>query len=441
MNKVPKPSRRERIALFRLSVIGDLLAQDLEHGELQAELERRASRRYRPPGAKASRTFSAKTLERWYYAAKASHAKGLLPRSRRRGLARKLTDAQRQLLLDMRAAHRSVPIDLLLEDAIRHGVVGKDDISKTTLTRLYAREGLTRLPKTRATRKAAVQRRRWAASTPGDLWHGDVCHVVLGGPTGRRTVYVHGFLDDTSRYVPALAARATETERDMLEVLCGALLQHPPPRTLYLDNGACYSGQLLALVCARLDIRLVHAAPYDPEARGKMERFWRTARGRCLDHLPPTSTRSQVDLALWSWLDVDYHRRAHGSLRGKTPRQRYREGSTRRPLTAGELACALEVERTRKVAKDGTFSVDAVVYEVDGRHLATRTVVVVQDGLTGAILRVTHDDRPVRFGVCDAVMNARRRRAPPVAPPPVPDDLPFDPIASLLAKAREVGRE
>ncbi len=439
--KSPKPSRREQIALFRHSVIGDLLAQELDRGELKAELQRRASRRYRPPGAKASRTYSAKTLQRWYYAAMGKHAAGLIPKSRQRGLARKLTDEQRDLLLEMRRAHRSASIDLILSEAVRNGIVADGDVSKSTLTRLFAREGLTRLPKKRSTRTKDVQRRRWTANAPGDLWHGDVCHVVLTDSEGRkRTVYVHGFLDDHSRYVPGLSARETETERDMLEVLCGALLQNPPPRTLYLDNGACYIGEVLALFCSKLKIRLVHAAPYSPESRGKMERFWRTARGRCTDHLPATATREQVDLALWSWLDVDYHRRKHGSLMGKTPRETYRKGSVRRPLTAQELAAALEVEIKRKVAKDGTFQVDSVVYEVDGRHLATRAITVVQDGMTGKILRAVYDGRPVRFGRCDPVMNARRRRAPALPPEPVEDDR-FDPIAGLLAKAREVGDE
>jgi len=439
--KIPKPSHREQVALFRHSVIGDLLAQDLDRGELKAELEQRASRRYRPPHAKASRTYSVKTLQRWYYAAKDEHAAGLLPQSRKRGLARKLSKGQRDMLLEMRRAHRSAPIDLILSEAVRNGVIAENDISKSTLTRLYAQAGLPRLPKKRSTRNKDVQRRRWVANAPGDLWHGDVCHVVLTDVDGRKkTVYVHGFLDDHSRYVPALSARATETERDMLEVLCGALLQHPPPRTLYLDNGACYIGKVLALFCSKLKIRLVHAAPYSPESRGKMERFWRTARGRCTDHLPPTSTRAQVDLALWSWLDVDYHRRKHGSLMGKTPRERYRQDNARRPLTAQELAGALEVELRRKVAKDGTFQVDAVVYEVDGRHLATRSITVVQDGMTGKVLRALHDGRPVRFGRCDPAMNARRRRAPELVSEPVEDDR-FDPIAGLLAKAREVGDE
>ncbi len=49
--KTPTPSHREAIALFRLGVIGDLLARDLARGELKQELLARSRTRYRPPGA------------------------------------------------------------------------------------------------------------------------------------------------------------------------------------------------------------------------------------------------------------------------------------------------------------------------------------------------------------------------------------------------------
>ena len=34
----------------------------------------------------------------------------------------------------------------------------------------------------------------------------------------------------------------------------------------------------------------------------------------CLDHLPATASVHEVSLALWSWLDADYHRRPHAAL-------------------------------------------------------------------------------------------------------------------------------
>ena len=100
--KTPKPSRRERTALLRLGIIGDLLSQELSRGQLEEELQKRADKRYRPPGAGRSRQYHYKTLQRWYYDAKADLASGLVPKSRARGFALKLDREQRELLLDIR---------------------------------------------------------------------------------------------------------------------------------------------------------------------------------------------------------------------------------------------------------------------------------------------------------------------------------------------------
>ena len=77
--KLPKPSHREAIALFRLGVVGDLLTRELKRGELRSELMSRARQRYRPPRANRSRRYHHKTLQRWYYEAKRDLVGGLLP--------------------------------------------------------------------------------------------------------------------------------------------------------------------------------------------------------------------------------------------------------------------------------------------------------------------------------------------------------------------------
>jgi len=433
--ELPEPTHRERVALFRLSVVGDLLARDLASGELKMELRRRSDEWYRPPDADCTRTFSYKTLQRWYYAAKKDLAAGLLPESRVRGFARKLNE------------HPSASADLVLSEAVRNGVVAAGDLTVSTLRRLYRSAEMPRVSRRRADR-GDVQRRRWQAEHPGDLWHGDVCHLALVDEKGRpRKVLVHGFLDDTSRYVIALVARLREREQDMLEVLCGALLRHPPPRMIFLDNGACYRGEVLRLVCQRLGIRLVHAQPYSPEARGKMERFWRTMRQRCTDHLASGASVHEVGQALAAFLDADYHRRPHAGLLGETPRRRYLDGLPRQaaPLTPKQLAKALEVSLTRQVRNDGTFEMAGRTYEVSGRHLAGKRITLVIDALTDRILQTTWQDQPVRFGPCDPVANRHRRRPPAGGKTDHNGSgtagVPFDPIAALLAKAREVDDE
>lgn len=439
MKKRPEPTHREQVALFRHGVVGDLLARELSRGELRSELISRARQRYRPPGADRSRCYHHKTLQRWYYEAKADLVGGLMPASRARGFALELSATERELLLAMRREHPSAAAELLLSEAVRHGVVAEGALSLSTLRRLFAAANLPRHSKRRAER-SDPQRRRWQAAHPGDMWHSDVCHVKPG--TG--VFLVHGFLDDASRHAMTLVARPSEREHDLLEVLLGALLQNPPPRVLYVDNGSCYRGDLLALVCKRLGIRLVHAAPYSPESRGKMERFWRTMRQRCTDHLGSDVSLHDVNQALWAWLDTDYSRSAHAGLMGQSPRRFYRDKmpADRVPLTPRQLAHALEIDVERQVRRDSTFAIDGVVYEVAGRHLAGKRITLTCDGLTGKPLRATWQDTAVRFGICDALANhGRRRPTPAVDEAPARPQTPFDPIAALLAKARETGDE
>jgi transposase InsO family protein len=82
----------------------------------------------------------------------------------------------------------------------------------------------------------ATTRLRWQAAAPDALWHGDICHgpaLTLGGV--RTPIRIYGMLDDCSRYIVALEARASERESDMQRVLTRALHLHGKPDVLFPD--------------------------------------------------------------------------------------------------------------------------------------------------------------------------------------------------------------
>ncbi len=433
---LPTPNHAEKVALFRHGVVGDLITSDLEVGDLQAELKTRANRRYRPPGAAATRTFHWKTLQRWLYDAREGLA-ALVPASRARGFALVLDPEAKEVLLDMRREHPHAAADLLLDEAVRHGVVAKDAISIPTLRRLYVRAGLARAPRNRLERRR--DRRRWEADRPCRIWHADVCHVWRREPDGKAVkVYVHGLLDDCSRFCLGLEGREGETENDLLALLIEALLRYPAPDVFYVDNGSTYRGELLTLALSKLGIRVVHAEPYDPEARGKMERFWRTLRQRLLDLQKPALSLHELNASLLAWLDVDYHPRKHGGLLGATPQARFRDGirGLAAPRSLADLADALVVPHKATIRKDATFSIGGCLYEVRGRHLANKRVDVALDPFTGRPLHVRHDGEPLAFSTCDPRANAGRSRGE--AQDATPPTTRFDRIAGLLAAARTV---
>ena len=418
----------EAVALFRAQVIGALTRRDLDHGQLAAELRQLAERRYRPPGRRATKCFGASTLERWYYAYRRGGLDALRPDARSdRGRARELTPAQRELLLDIRREHPGASAALILRTLVLDGRLPKGAVSASTVARFYRD---AKLP--RGARPSGHTRLRWQAEHPGALWHGDVCHgpaLRVGQTT--KPLRIHALLDDASRYVVALEAHHSEREDDMLDIFLGALRRHGAPDALYLDNGSTYRGDVLRLACERLGITLIHARPGDAPARGKMERFWRTLRQGCLDHLGTMTSLHDVQARLLAFLDEHYHRAPHGGLFGKAPAQAW-EGASTRAVDEHQLGAALTTRTRRRVRKDGTLGVDGALWQLDESFLAGAIVTVVVDKTGTAAPVVEHDGRHYVLRPVDAVAagKTRRKPAPPPAPPASP--VPFDPPGALL---------
>ena len=439
METLTPKDHAEAVAVFRSEVIGSLCRRELDHGALRAELVALSQQRFRTPGADVTRTISVPTLERWYYAYRRGGMAALRPRPRKdRGRGRRLTPEQRHLLLEIRRENPSVSVPLILHTLRLDGRLDGDAVSATTVRRLYVEDGLDRV----AIRDGAGThtRLRWQAERPGALWHGDVCHgpaLVIAGKAA--PLRIHGMLDDASRYVVALEAMHTEREVDMLGLLARAGRRHGFPDALYLDNGSTYSGATLRLACERLGITLLHARPYSPQARGKMERFWRTLREAVLDHMGSVSSLHDVNVRLWAFLDQHYHQAPHAGLLGRSPASVWQTAN--RPaddLDEQHLRAALTVTERRRVRRDTTVSIDGVDWQLDQGYLAGR-IVKVSRCLADTTVPpwVEHEGKRLELHPVDPLHNARTKRQPrrPGLTAPKEKKVAFDPPGALLDKA------
>ena len=438
MESLSPKSHAEAVAVFRHGVIGALTQAQMDRGQLRAALHLLSQQRLRPPRAKATRCYSLPTLERWYYAYRKRGLPGLQPGARKdKGRARSLPAEQRQLLCDIRREHPSASVPLILRTLVADGRVEEKSVSATTVRRLFAELGLDRI----GLRDGAGThtRLRWEAERPGALWHGDVCHgpsLTIDGKV--RPLRIHGMLDDASRYIVALEAHHAEREVDMLGLMVRALRRHGPPQSLYLDNGSTYRGETLAVACARLGVTLIHARPYDAPARGKMERFWRTLREGCLDHLGSVSSLHDVNVRLWAYLDAHYHIAPHASLLGKSPAAVFQSvPPAPDQLDEAKLREALTTRTRTRVRKDTTVTSGGKVYELDAGHLAGRLVTLgrclvdLDQAPWVEVEGRRFDLRPV-----DAVKNSRRKRPPRKSAKEASGERQhFDPAGALLDKA------
>jgi len=377
MDTLKPKDRREEIAMFRSEIVGALTRRELDRGALAAELKKLCKERYRPPDADRTKSFSFTTLERWYYAYKDGGLDALRPEGRSdSGRGRELTAEMKTLLLDIRREHRSASVPLILRTLELDGRLEKGAVSPQTVRRLYVESGLDRIAAREG--NAPKTRLRWEAERPGALWQGDVCHgpaLHIDGVS--RPLRIHALLDDASRYIVALEAHHTERELDMLGLWVRAIRRHGRPDALYLDNGSTYRGDVLRVACARLDITLLHPRPYDAEARGKIERFWRTLREGCLDHLGQMSSLHDVNVRLWAFLDQHYHRAPHAGLLGRAPGVVY-SAAKLCPDAIDEKALidALTVHVRRRVRRDTTVCVKGSDWEVPLGFLASHVVTI-----------------------------------------------------------------
>lgn len=440
MDRLEPKDHAEAVALFRSQVLGPLLTRSPMRGELSRALIELSCIRFRPPGSDTTRTFGVSTLQRWYYAYQQGGLAALKPMPRSdRGRAKALTEAQRELLLAIRREHRSASVPLILRTLVTDGRLGQDEVSAATVRRLYAEHGLKRIPARQAVYAEERQRLRWEAARPGALWQGDVCHgPYLTVDEKKVPLRIHILLDDASRFIVGIKAMATERESDMLALLVAALRVHGLPDALYLDNGSTYTGDTLRVACARLGITLMHPRARDPQAKGKVERFIRTLREGCLDHLGSLSSLHDVQVRLLAFVGKHYHTAPHASLMGKSPLSVFTDQTTPKDhIDEARLTEALTVRGRRRLRADSTISVGGLDWQLDGAFLSGQLITVARSLVDPQSPPwVEHEEKKRPLRLVDPKHNAHAGRPTRhVRPRKGIDAVAFDPNAVLLDAA------
>jgi transposase InsO family protein len=391
--------RAQAIALFRYGLIADLVRLPPATQGLYARIAQKAAGEYVIPGSTRTR-IAAETIRDWLQAYRRGGFEALLPKARAdRGQSRALPAAVVEALLSTKEANPQLSVPLVIREARKSPEVPPElPLPPSTVHRLLARHGLMVKPKEGPQEQ---DRRRFAFAQAGELWMSDVMHgpsVVVGERTKRKT-YLIAFLDDATRVIAHAAFALSENTATFLPVLQQAIEKRGLPQRLYVDNGANYRSQQLALVCAKLGIALIHARPYRPQGKGKIERWFKTVRAQLLTRLSPEDTASLTALnrRLAAWIEGEYHHTPHRGLGGLTPLEQWAQtgAGVRFPEPTLDLAELFLFEVKRKVQKDRTVSLHGVVYEVDAALVGeTVTLHFNPSAPPQRPLAVSHQGRP-----------------------------------------------
>jgi putative transposase len=411
---LPATSHDEAVALFRYGLIADLLHLPPGHRRLQAALREKADREYEIPGS-ARRRVAAETLRDWLYAYRRGGFDALKPRPRRdTGQTRAVPQGVADQLCALKEAHPAFSVAMLIDTARQQQLVPPEIVlAPATVHRLLSRQGLMARPSDEPTTK---DRRRFAFDLPNELWMSDVMHgpsVLDVADRRRHKTYLIALLDDATRIIPAAAFARSETVAAFLPVFERAIRRRGVPKRVYVDNGSAFRSRHLALVCAKLGVTLIHARPFQPQAKGKLERWFRTTRTQLLPTLTDADTRDLETLnrRLWAWIEDEYHYAPHRGLASATPIDRWAANAAHIQLPTTDVSDVFLFEEKRKVQQDRTVSLHGVVYEVDAALVGETVTLRYDPAYARRGVQVLFPGRPIDIAKpVDAYANCFVRR-------------------------------
>jgi putative transposase len=401
--------KAEKTALFRYGLIAPLVLETLPRGELTRRAQEIAARLYDIPYS-GRRSLSVDTLLDWALRYRQDGFPALVPKARQdRGQMRAVPPETAALIERLKRENPSRTGTALLRELALTGEQNKAGLSASTLYRFLRARGLT---ERQLLLDKATAHKKYEAQYSNQIWQSD----MLFGPWverpggGKRQVFLQATLDDASRLIPHAQFYPDQGLNSFLDCLRQAIAARGVPTRLYMDNAKIYRSPQLARIAASIGILIVHTPPYQPEGRGKIERYFRSVREQFLANLDPKVLLSldQLNQRLWHWIDTVYHCHEHSSLQ-TTPLLRWQRDieQVRQLPPSTDLRRVFFHRMDRLVRRDSTFLLQSRYFEAPP-HLAGKRIEVRFDPLDPAQLEIYCEGKSEGVArLVDAVVNGQ----------------------------------
>ena len=428
------------VALFRFQIIAPLLSLDGTRGSQKRAIQQIAHREHDHPQRGRIR-IGVGTIEEWLLRHRRDGLNGLEDKVRRdRGCSRRIDDSLAEAIVDLATGRPGLDGPGILAEI----GVGRDSASMPSLSTLYRFLRARGLDRRGAPRRK--DHRAFQFDHAGDCWQGDVMYgpEIAMKDGRRRKTYLIAVLDDASRIIVHAEFYFEQHLRSLKDCLKQALLKYGVPRRFYFDNGQIFRSRMLLQLCARLGIQLIHTRPYQPQGRAKLERWFRTVRQSFLARVDDAQ---RCDLTAFNrlfaaWVEGEYNMKPHRGIAGELPRDRWLAlSSAVRPAPNDvDLDQLFRDEVTRRVAKDGTLSLNSRRFEAGPRFIGLKVRVGFDPfDLRSVVVTADSGDTTVAYPV-DLAANRRVRRGA-VDEKPTSTDAAKPPLRSMtdLAERMEDG--
>lgn len=391
---------RKAIGLVRHQIISPVL---METDRAQMKYFRSmAKQEFNMPGI-GKKMFSASTMKGWLRQYRNHGFSGLTPKGRfDRDRQRSMTPEMALRVSALRKTLLELNVMQFYKCCVRDKIIGDPPLCQQTVRR-YLKANNLFLPQ-----DEIKARKRYEMDRFGELWVGDFMHGPMLDAPKRRKAILLGIIDDHSRVIVGYRWSFQESTLPIEQVFKEALLKYGLPDKLYVDNGPSFISDYLRLVCAHLNIALVHSKPYDSPSRGKIERFWRTVREGFLSQFKGKSLQ-EINDAFDVWLRDEYHLKPHGGIDCR-PLDRYQLSLSEYPrqrVNEEVLEEFFLAKIFRKVNKDATISMKNLIYEVPPQYIGKKVELRYRQDNPRELFLYDYDKRVTAIKVVDARANGK----------------------------------
>ena len=227
------------------------------------------------------------------------------------------------------------------------------------------------------------------------------------------TIYLVHIIDDASRLIVGQALTFHDNAVFFQKVLKRAVKTYGIPKVLYVDNGSVYANEQLSLICANLGIHLVHAKPYSPRGKGKVERSFRTVKDGFFNTIDWNSIKTieQVQNMYNEFLNDNYSNTNHSAI-NMSPKERFMKDYTNITRKTDKQIDECFLHRVvRLVKSDSTISLNNIIYEVPQQFIKKYiTVKYNPEDLTELYIYNDKNEKLDTIKSVDKISNSKYKR-------------------------------
>jgi len=356
---VKDSSELNDIGLFRFALIAPALNHTHGYNSNATYFKDIANKTHMFNGKEQKVTYDC--LRKWLQLYKKNGINALNGHHRKdKNSSRKLSNETILRIIEMREQFPKISGTSIYNKLVDEGFFSTSDISKSTVLRFIKHNNL------KANQIAKIERRMFEMDSINQCWQSDTSdgpYILINDQKVRTKLIM--FIDDKSRMITGFDFFLNDNAINMQKVFKNAILTYGIPKQLFVDNGGPYNNKQLKLICATLGIQLIHAKPYSPESKAKIERCFKTIKEGWMNCTDWNAFKSLKDIkySLAQFIQ-NYNNKFHTSTQ-KTPNERWHEEFNKVKFCDESTIKEAFLHRIyRKVRKDRTVKFDKKYYEV-----------------------------------------------------------------------------